>query len=94
MVAMKGASRIRNYNENRPNPSLHIRIEAEIRFEVRTNGPVEVSFDVYKYFYAYSTGIYQHMFGDYVGGHVVKLMGWGEETGTLYMIIPDSWNVF
>ena len=57
-----------------------------------THGPVEVSFDVYSDFEAYKSGIYKHTTGDYLGGHAVKLIGWGVENGTKFWTIVNSWN--
>ena len=55
-----------------------------------THGPVEVSFDVYADFEAYKTGVYKHVTGDYLGGHAVKMIGWGVENGVKYWTIVNS----
>lgn len=57
-----------------------------------TNGPIEVSFTVYSDFEAYTGGVYQHVTGSQLGGHAVKMLGWGEDNGTPYWIIANSWN--
>ncbi|XP_020590707.1 cathepsin B-like isoform X2 [Phalaenopsis equestris] len=48
-----------------------------IMAEVYQNGPVEVSFTVYEDFAHYKSGVYKHITGDVLGGHAVKLIGWG-----------------
>ncbi|RWW11214.1 hypothetical protein BHE74_00028784 [Ensete ventricosum] len=50
---------------------------SDIMTEVYTNGPVEVSFTVYEDFAHYKSGVYKHLTGDEIGGHAVKLIGWG-----------------
>ena len=35
---------------------------------------------------------YQHLTGKYLGGHAVKVIGWGEENGTPYWLVANSWN--
>ena len=37
-------------------------------------------------------GVYQHVSGDYAGGHAVKILGWGVENDTPYWLIANSWN--
>ncbi len=32
------------------------------------------------------------MSGAALGGHAVKMIGWGEENGTPYWLIANSWN--
>ena len=57
-----------------------------------TNGPVEVAFTVYNDFLSYKTGVYHHTSGSALGGHAVKMVGWGVEDGTPYWTIVNSWN--
>ncbi|GBG68239.1 hypothetical protein CBR_g2790 [Chara braunii] len=64
----------------------------EIMYEVYTNGPVEVSFSVFQDFAHYKSGVYWHVTGDYLGGHAVKLIGWGTEGGVDYWLCVNSWN--
>lgn len=42
-----------------------------------TNGPVEASFTVYEDFLSYTSGVYVHTSGAAVGGHAIKILGWG-----------------
>lgn len=65
----------------------------DLMAEVYTNGPVEVDFDVYEDFAHYKTGVYKHVTGDYLGGHAVKLIGWGTTAeGEDYWLIANQWN--
>jgi cathepsin B len=69
-----------------------VRGEQDIMQEIYTNGPVEAVFEVYSDFLSYKTGIYKHVSGQYVGGHAVKIIGWGVENGVKYWLIANSWN--
>lgn len=42
----------------------------------------------------YFLGIYQHVYGSSLGGHAIKLIGWGTENGVDYWIINNSWNTY
>jgi len=64
----------------------------KIQMELMTNGPTEVSFTVYEDFLNYKSGVYQHVHGSQLGGHAVRMLGWGEEDGTPYWLIANSWN--
>ena len=66
--------------------------EANIRQEIYESGPVEASFSVYEDFLTYKSGIYQHITGNYVGGHAIKILGWGVENGIKYWLCANSWN--
>uniref|UniRef100_A0A8C8G023 Cathepsin B n=1 Tax=Oncorhynchus tshawytscha TaxID=74940 RepID=A0A8C8G023_ONCTS len=39
-----------------------------------------------------SIGVYRHVSGSAVGGHAIKVLGWGEEGGTPYWLAANSWN--
>ena len=38
------------------------------------------------------SGVYQHVSGSAVGGHAIKILGWGEEDGVPYWLCANSWN--
>ncbi|KAB1199692.1 Cathepsin B [Morella rubra] len=64
-----------------------------IMAEVYKNGPVEVSFTVYEDFAHYKSGVYKHIAGDELGGHAVKLIGWGTtDSGEDYWLLANQWN--
>lgn len=66
--------------------------ETFIMEEIEKNGPVSTGFIVYEDFMAYDSGIYQHSYGEQVGGHAVKIIGWGTENGIDYWLIVNSWS--
>lgn len=39
-----------------------------------------------------TVGVYQHVTGEMLGGHAIKILGWGEENGTPYWLAANSWN--
>jgi len=67
---------------------------AKIKQMIMEGGPVETAFTVYSDFENYAGGIYQHTTGQPVGGHAVKIVGWGSEGGTDYWKIANSWNPY
>ncbi|CAA0824957.1 Cysteine proteinases superfamily protein, partial [Striga hermonthica] len=48
-----------------------------IMAEIFLSGPVEVSFTVCEDFAHYKSRVYKHLTGDQMGGHAIKLIGWG-----------------
>lgn len=66
--------------------------EDHIRAELFQNGPVEAAFTVYADLLAYKSGVYKHVEGDALGGHAIKITGWGVENGNKYWLIANSWN--
>lgn len=72
----------------------HFDTIASIKKEIMDNGPVESGYIVHKDFYYYKGGVYKYTWGDSVGGHAIKIIGWGveKETNTDYWIIANSWG--
>jgi len=68
--------------------------QTQIMQEIMTNGPVEAAFTVYADFESYNGGVYTHVTGDYLGGHAIKILGWGVDsaTSTPYWLVANSWN--
>ena len=64
----------------------------EIKEEIKTNGPIQVGFDVYSDFMNYEGGIYEYEWGSQEGGHAVVNLGWGNEDGKDYWICQNSWG--
>ncbi|CAF2262629.1 BnaAnng17870D [Brassica napus] len=65
----------------------------DIMAEVYKNGPVEVAFTVYEDFAHYKSGVYKHITGANIGGHAVKLIGWGtSDDGEDYWLLANQWN--
>ncbi|XP_073977786.1 cathepsin B-like [Rhodnius prolixus] len=64
----------------------------DIQTEILKNGPVEGAFTVYEDFVSYKEGVYQHVAGEALGGHAIRILGWGTENGTPYWLVANSWN--
>jgi len=65
---------------------------ADIQNDIQKYGPVEAAFDVFADFLTYKSGVYQHLSGGFLGGHAIKVLGWGTLSGTDYWIVANSWN--
>lgn len=65
-----------------------------IKAEIYNNGPVEGAFSVYQDFYSYSTGVYHHVSGDFLGGHAIKVLGFGHDDASNmdYWLCANSWG--
>ena len=66
--------------------------EENMMQEIYQYGPVEGSFLVYEDFVTYKSGVYKHETGEYLGGHAIKIIGWGVENGVKYWQCVNSWN--
>ncbi len=57
-----------------------------------------VGLSVYEDFTHYQSGVYAHVAGEMVGGHAIKLIGWGHDEveeggdGSLYWICQNQWS--
>ena len=46
----------------------------------------------FNYPFQHLSGVYEHLTGDEMGGHAVKIMGWGVENDMPYWLVANSWN--
>lgn len=53
-----------------------------------TYGSVTAAFTVYEDFINYKSGVYRHQTGRSLGGHAVKIIGWGKD----HWLVVNSWN--
>jgi cathepsin B len=59
----------------------------EMQREIFENGPIVASLQIYEDMYNYDSGIYEHVFGDLIGGHAMRIVGWGHDSeGNLFWI--------
>lgn len=72
--------------------SYSIKGVENIQKEIMEKGTVSVAMTVYEDFESYSSGVYQHVTGRSLGGHAIKMIGWGVDNGTPYWICTNSWN--
>lgn len=75
-----------------PNSSECYGERADIQGALTQLGALETAFTVYEDFMHYSGGIYKHTEGKALGGHAVKVVGWGQESSTFYWIVQNSWG--
>ena len=61
--------------------------------ELYKNGPIQANFQVYEDFKTYKSGVYQHKTGGFLGGHSVRIVGYGVENGIPYWRVANSWGV-
>jgi len=65
----------------------------QIQAEIFKNGPVEGGFSVYADFVHYKSGVYVHKTGELLGGHAIKIIGWGvDNSSTPYWTVQNSWT--
>ncbi|XP_050438006.1 cathepsin B-like [Adelges cooleyi] len=64
-----------------------------IQEDILVYGPVETSFDIYDDFFNYKSGVYiKSENASCLGGHSVKLIGWGVENEIPYWLCVNSWS--
>jgi len=64
----------------------------KVQRDIMQYGSATMAFTVYEDFPTYKSGVYKHVSGSQLGGHAVRLLGWGVENGEDYWLIANSWN--
>lgn len=39
-----------------------------------------------------NAGVYKHTSGEMLGGHAIRILGWGMEDSIPYWVVANSWN--
>merc|ERR1711939_338137 len=61
--------------------------------DIYQNGPITGMFFVKQDFLTYKSGVYQpKLLSPMLGGHAIKIMGFGTEGGVPYWLVANSWN--
>jgi len=63
--------------------------------DIYQNGPITGMFFVHESFTHYKSGVYKAgnpITDPMLGGHAIKIMGWGTENGAPYWLVANSWN--
>ncbi|XP_065222717.1 cathepsin B-like cysteine proteinase 4 [Planococcus citri] len=66
--------------------------ESVVKTELMKNGSCIATMKVYEDFIHYKSGIYQHVTGEFLGDHGVRLIGWGTQNGTDFWLVANSWG--
>lgn len=83
------------YNEDKHKSSAsgyNINSIQKLHEDLVNHGPVTAAFTVYEDFLSYKSGVYQHKTGKALGGHAVKVIGYGVLNGVDYLLVMNSWN--
>lgn len=71
-----------------------INYASQIKYELFNFGPVVTGYLVYKDFMSYSGGIYKRTSDYLLGGHAVRIVGWGTDGSTEYWVVANSWGKY
>lgn len=64
----------------------------DIQADILLYGPVEAGFTVYDDFPGYTSGVYVKTSSNAIGGHAIRLIGWGTENGVDYWLGANQWS--
>lgn len=66
--------------------------EAQMIAALNNGGSVTMAITVYQDLYSYNSGIYRYVSGDKLGGHAVRVIGYGVSNGVKYWLIANTWG--
>merc|ERR1712224_312125 len=65
----------------------------QMKQDLYQNGPITGMFFVHQSFLSYKSGVYSSKpLEPMLGGHAIKIMGYGTENGVDYWLVANSWN--
>lgn len=65
-----------------------------IKRELMESGTLTGAFLVFEDFLMYKSGVYHHVSGGPMGGHAIKVIGFGNQDGRDYWLAVNSWNEY
>merc|ERR1711904_65351 len=63
-----------------------------IQADIMQYGSATAAFTVYDDFPTHKSGVYHKTSNNQLGGHAIKMLGWGTGNGEDYWLIANSWN--
>ena len=66
--------------------------EAAMIAALNNGGSIVVTFEVFKDFYLYKSGVYSFSNGESVGLHAVRVIGYGVDSGVKYWLAANTWD--
>lgn len=75
-----------------PDKVVYMKTKDEIKTELMKNGSVQSAHEIYQDFMVYSSGIYVAKITKPLGGHAIRIVGWGESNGVEYWVIANSFG--
>jgi len=84
----------KSYRSDKKKASTSYRLTGveKIQQDMMQYGSATAAFTVYGDFPTYKSGVYRHVSGSQLGGHAIKFLGWGTESGDDYWLVANSWN--
>ena len=79
-------------DKHKATKAYSLRSVDDIMQDLYDYGTVTAAFTVYEDFLSYTSGVYVHRYGEELGGHAIKIFGYGVEDGTEYWFCANSWN--
>ncbi|RYG68048.1 hypothetical protein EON64_06055 [archaeon] len=69
-------------DKHKASSSYSVKGVENMQKELMEKGTLSVAMTVYEDFESYAGGVYQHKTGKSLGGHAIKMIGWGVDNGT------------
>lgn len=68
--------------------------EQQMIAALNNGGSISAAYNVFEDFYAYKSGVYFYKTGKLLGGHAVRIIGYGVENGVKYWLCANSWGIY